>query len=71
MRVFTRAGGVLVGIGRQFSDQATRDNLLAEAARHHAEAAEIETGVKTWAANGALRGGLISSSEVADVRFGS
>ena len=32
----------------QVSDRATADNLRAEAARHHAEATEIETGVKTW-----------------------
>ena len=31
----------------QFSDETTADNLRAEAARHHAEADEIETGAKT------------------------
>ena len=31
----------------QVSDQATYDNLHAEAARYHAEAEEIETGAKT------------------------
>jgi hypothetical protein len=35
-------------MARQVSDRATSDNLRAEAARYHAEAAEIETGVKTW-----------------------
>jgi hypothetical protein len=34
-------------MARQVSDRATADNLRAEAARYHAEAAEIETGVKT------------------------
>jgi len=33
-------------MARQVSDPATSDNLRAEAARYHAEAAEIETGVK-------------------------
>ena len=31
-------------MARQVSDRATADNLRAEAARYHAEAAEIETG---------------------------
>jgi hypothetical protein len=31
----------------QMSDAATYDNLLVEAARYHAEAEEIDTGVKT------------------------
>ena len=31
----------------QISDQVTCENLRAEAARYHAEAEEIETGVKT------------------------
>ena len=35
-------------MARQVSDRATADNLRAEAARYHAEATEIETGVKTW-----------------------
>jgi hypothetical protein len=34
-------------MARQVSDAATADNLVAEAARYHAEAEEIETGVKT------------------------
>jgi len=34
-------------MARQMSDQATCENLRAEAARYHAEAEEIETGVKT------------------------
>jgi hypothetical protein len=34
-------------MARQVSDRATSDNLRVEAARYHAEAAEIETGVKT------------------------
>ena len=34
-------------MARQVSDAATADNLVAEAARYHAEADEIETGVKT------------------------
>ena len=34
-------------MARQVSDSATADNLVAEAARYHAEAEEIETGVKT------------------------
>ena len=33
---------------RQMSDQTASENLRAEAARYHAEATEIETGVKTW-----------------------
>jgi len=32
-------------MARQISDQATSDNLRAEAARYHAEAADIEAGV--------------------------
>jgi hypothetical protein len=35
-------------MARQVSDRAIADNLRAEAARHHAEATEIETGIKTW-----------------------
>jgi hypothetical protein len=35
-------------MARQMSDQRTCDNLRAEAARYHAEAAEIKTDVKTW-----------------------
>jgi hypothetical protein len=31
----------------QVSDAATAENLRAEAARYHSEAAEVETGVKT------------------------
>jgi hypothetical protein len=34
-------------MARQVSDAATGENLRAEAARYHAEAAEIETGEKT------------------------
>jgi hypothetical protein len=34
-------------MARQVSDRATSENLRAEAARYHTEAAEIETGVKT------------------------
>ena len=34
-------------MARQVSDAPTADNLVAEAARYHAEAEEIETGVKT------------------------
>ena len=33
-------------MARQVSDAATADNLVAEAARYHAEAEEIETGAK-------------------------
>ena len=33
-------------IARQMSDETTADNLRAEAARHHAEADEIETGAR-------------------------
>ena len=40
-------------IARRISDQTSSDNLRAEAARYHAEAAEIETGVKTWVAKAA------------------
>jgi hypothetical protein len=40
-------------MARQMSDQRTRDNLRAEAARYLAEAAEIETGVKTTVAKAA------------------
>jgi hypothetical protein len=35
-------------MARQMSDQTTADNLRTEAARYHAEAAEIETGVTSW-----------------------
>ena len=38
---------------RQVSDAATIDNLRVEAARYHAEADEIETGVKTSVAKAA------------------
>ena len=34
-------------MARQLSDETTADNLRAEAARHHAEADEIETGART------------------------
>jgi hypothetical protein len=34
-------------MAREMSDQTASENLRAEAARYHAEAAEIETGVKT------------------------
>jgi hypothetical protein len=34
-------------MARQVSDPTTSDNLRAEAARYHAEAEEVETGVKT------------------------
>jgi hypothetical protein len=34
-------------MARQVSDRATSDHLRAEAARYHAEAAEIETGEDT------------------------
>lgn len=33
-------------MARQLSDETTADNLRAEAARHHAEADEIETGAR-------------------------
>ena len=36
-----------LAMARQMSDQTASENLRAEAARYHAEAAEIETGVKT------------------------
>ena len=35
-------------MARQMSSDATAESLRAEAARYHAEATEIETGVKTW-----------------------
>jgi len=35
-------------MAQQVSDQATSENLRAEAARHHAEADGLETGVKAW-----------------------
>ena len=35
-------------MARQVSDRASSEKLRAEAARYHAEATEIETGVKTW-----------------------
>ena len=41
-------------MARQISDAATSDNLRAEAARYHAEAAEIETGVQESVAKAAL-----------------
>ena len=34
-------------MARQVSDRASSEKLRAEAARYHAEATEIETGVKT------------------------
>ena len=34
-------------IAHQISDQAMSESLRADAARYHAEAAEIETGTKT------------------------
>jgi hypothetical protein len=34
-------------IARQISDQTASDNLRAEAARYHAEAAQVETDAKT------------------------
>ncbi len=37
-------------MARQVSDAATAENLRAEAARYHSEAAEIETDIKTSAA---------------------
>jgi hypothetical protein len=40
-------------MARQVSDRASSDNLRAEAARYHAEAIEIETGVKPSAAKSA------------------
>jgi hypothetical protein len=39
--------------GPPVSDRASSDNLRAEAARYHAEATEIETGVKTSVAKSA------------------
>ena len=41
-------------MARQISDAATSDNLRAEAARYHAEAAKIETGVQESVAKAAL-----------------
>ena len=35
-------------MARQMSNDATAERLRAEAARYHAEATEIETGVKPW-----------------------
>jgi len=35
-------------MARQMSSDATAESLRAEAARYHAEATEIETGVKAW-----------------------
>jgi hypothetical protein len=40
-------------MARQVSDAASAENLRAEAARYHAEAAEIETGIKTLVAKSA------------------
>jgi hypothetical protein len=40
-------------MARQVSDRSSSDNLRAEAARYHAEATEIETGVKTSVAKSA------------------
>ena len=40
-------------MARQVSDRATANNLRVEAARYHAEATEIETGVKTLVAKAA------------------
>jgi len=37
-------------MARQMSNDATAESLRAEAARYHAEATTIETGVKTWVA---------------------
>jgi hypothetical protein len=45
---YLRAQAVLcLEMACQVGDRAASDNLRAEAARYHAEAAEIETGVKT------------------------
>ena len=40
-------------IAGQVGDRRAADSLRAEAARYHAEAEEIETGVKTWVAKAA------------------
>ena len=42
-------------MARQVSDAATADNLRVEAARYHAEADEIETGVNTSVAKAASK----------------
>ena len=47
---YLRAQAELCGMALQVSDQAASDDLRAEAARFHAEAAKIETGVQTSAA---------------------
>ena len=45
---YLRAQAVLcLEMARQVGDRATSDNLRAEAARYHAEAAEIENGDTT------------------------
>ena len=38
----------MFGNGSPSQRPGTSDRLRAEAARYHAEAAELETGVKTW-----------------------
>ena len=40
-------------MAKQVSDRAASENLRAEAARYHSEAAEIGTGLKTWVTKGA------------------
>jgi hypothetical protein len=39
-------------MARQMSDQATSKNLRAEAARYHAEAAELDAETRTFTAKG-------------------
>jgi hypothetical protein len=48
MRYLRAQAELCLEMARQVSDPATSDRLRAEAARYHAEAAELENGVKTW-----------------------
>ena len=47
MRYLRAQAALCLEMAKQISDQATCENLRAEAARYHAEAEEIETGSKT------------------------
>ena len=58
-------------MARQVSDRASSEKLRAEAARYHAEATEIETGVKTWELKGPTGAELNFSIEAVDVCFRS
>ena len=46
-RYLRRQADLCLEMARKIGDPVTCDSLVAEAARYHAEADEIETGVKT------------------------